>query len=83
MAGYEGDAHELVNQRAVPIAKKTNRQLISVIKDIASEEPLVQCALDTMPDDIPHLLWHPEKYIGDAEEKAFEVVALAEAFLSR
>lgn len=83
MAGYEGDAHELVNRRAVPVAQKNNCSLMAVIETMANDDPEIYKALGNIPAELINLLTTPEAYIGDAKEKALEVAMAAENYLSR
>jgi adenylosuccinate lyase len=81
MAGYEGDAHEVVNRRAVPIAQREGIPLIAAIEQIAIDDLDVRQALASIPPEIIQLLHSPEQYVGGAKEKTLEVVATAEAYL--
>ncbi len=81
MAGYEGDAHELVNRKLVPIAKSSGRPLIEVLTEYAESDGAVAQALECIPNDVIELLRHPERYTGDAEERALAVASRAEQYL--
>ena len=83
MAGYEKDAHELVNRQAMPIAQEQGISLLRAVEVIAKTEPDVQAALDGIPAAQRSLLESPEAYIGEAPQKAAEVVALARQYLER
>ncbi len=82
MAGYEGDAHEVVNRRAVPLAQRQSVSLISAVEEIAINDADVRQALGNIPPEIMGLLYSPELYIGDAKEKALAIAASAEAYVS-
>lgn len=82
MAGYDGDAHELINRRVVPLAAASKRHLIDALEAVADEDPDVRNALDQIPHDICELLRHPERYTGNAAGKAFEIATMAEAYLA-
>lgn len=81
MAGYEGDAHEVVNHRAVPISQKEGISLIAAVEEIAVDDPDVREALENMPPEIVQLLHSPEQYVGDAKKKALTVVKAAKTYV--
>lgn len=81
MAGYEGDAHELVNRRGVQIAQEEHISLIEAIERIATHDDDVRRALESIPAKVFHLMHAPETYTGDAREKALEIVASAKSYL--
>ena len=73
LAGYKGDAHELVNHTLVPIAKQ-GVSLLNALKSEANKQGGdLQEAFEKIPLKIKKLLEHPENYTGDAEKKAFEI----------
>ena len=80
MAGYEGDAHELVNHLAMPRAAEANISLLE-----ATQWALLQEKADEVwskiPADTIRLLSKPESYTGAAAAKAREIAANAEAYL--
>ncbi|MBU1290140.1 hypothetical protein KKG85_02810 [Patescibacteria group bacterium] len=77
MAGYQRDAHELVNRVLVPEAKKTNSSLIEVLERLANKDEYLQEVLGKIPEEIQELFRHPENYIGKAKEKAREIALSA------
>ena len=79
MAGYQGDAHDLVNQRLVPEAKRTGLSLIVVLEQLTDKD--AHEALGKIPKEIQELLRHPENYTGKAEEKAKEILYSARNWL--
>lgn len=81
MAGFEGDAHELVNRVAIPIALRDKMPLIKVIERLAETSEKVSAALNNIPNGIIALLHHPEQYIGNAREKALEIAEIAEQYI--
>jgi adenylosuccinate lyase len=83
MAGYEGDAHELVNRKAVPQSQITGRPLADIIDEMSAIDEALDKALQNIPPDFRHLLHTPEAYLGDAEQKALEVVAEVDNYLTR
>lgn len=86
MAGYDGDAHHLVNHEAIPYAKQHEVPLLFAIRMIlelnlpthAKEiwERIPPEALVTLTDD-------PLEYRGVAAERALTVAAAAEEYLSK
>ncbi len=74
VAGYESDAHRLVNHTLVPLATLSGRSLIEELEDLADYDDAVKEAFGNIPEDTKALLYHPENYIGLASEKAYEVV---------
>lgn len=82
MAGYRGDAHELVNQKMTPIAKSEGKLLVEVLAELAESDMTIRDAYETIPDEIFQMLHQPENYIGLACEKALEVADEADRFVS-
>jgi adenylosuccinate lyase len=80
MAGYNGDAHELVNRQAMPRSQKYGMPLINSIIDLAQSDSELATALANIPQDVLALLKCPESYTGDASEKAFEIADMAEVY---
>ncbi len=83
MAGYENDAHELVNSKLVPIAKKEKISLIEVLEREAEDDIILQAVIKNIPSELHELLKSPNKYIGDAKEKALEIVEYANNILNK
>ncbi|MBI2056496.1 MAG: hypothetical protein HYT37_03915 [Candidatus Sungbacteria bacterium] len=83
MAGYEHDAHELVNRLGVPLAKKAHIPLIVAIGKIAEENTEVKTALGNIPSEIYALFRNPSHYTGNAREKALEIAAIAETYITK
>ena len=81
MAGYEGDAHELVNHVAMPHSRKGGVSLLE-----ATQWALKQEQADQMWSKIPaetiSMLGKPETYTGAAAAKAREVAGRAETYLN-
>jgi adenylosuccinate lyase len=82
MAGYPGDAHEVVNRRAISIAQTERISLMAAVEELAVADDDIRHALDAMPPEIVHLLHSPKQYVGDAQKKALAVVAAAESYIS-
>jgi len=80
MAGYAGDAHELVNHKLVPAAKQKGVSLIETLRQFVEsgeDEDLVK-AFDRIPAEIKYLLGNPQDYTGSALTKAHEILDLAQ-----
>lgn len=69
MAGFEGDAHELVNRQLVKQAQETGQPLINLLLALQDSSDL-NCAISRIPKDVLTALHHPEAYIGSATNKA-------------
>ena len=92
MYGYAGDAHDLVNHRAVPLigtevrmpsGMKTVQSLYEAMEYLAAEndEHDLERVWWGIPQEVRSLLQHPERYTGDAVGKAGEIVLAASAYL--
>jgi len=77
MAGYPGDAHELVNRELVPEARRTNLSLIQILRRSADNDPSLKEVLSKIPSAIQELLQEPRNYTGKAAEKAREIASSA------
>lgn len=83
MAGYKGDAHELVNRQLVPEAKKSNKALVDVLEKLMKKDENLNSVAGNIPREIWELLKQPKNYIGDAKEKALEIANYAKATLNK
>ncbi len=79
MAGYEGDAHELVTRKIVPRCKKKAQNLIDIANEFAKQDDGLAKAIDRIPVETLALLGKPEQYTGKAAEKALQIADLADA----
>jgi len=77
MAGYENDAHNLVNHQLVTRATAEKRMLIEICKELAMHNDELAEALRNMPKEVMELLHNPENYTGFAAEKAEEIAEMA------
>ena len=77
MAGYNKDAHELVNRQLVPLAKEKNISLIEALEELCIKDTDLSMIKDNIPTKVLNLLHHPEQYTGDAEQKALEIASYA------
>ncbi|MDO9399064.1 MAG: lyase family protein [bacterium] len=73
MAGYDGDAHELVNRELMSIAQEKNISLIEALELKSKNDKVLENCINSIPVEIKNLLNHPENYIGDAKEKSLEI----------
>jgi adenylosuccinate lyase len=78
MAGYEGDAHELVNHTLMPQAQSSGKMLIEVAEEQAAEDQALSQALDGIPEDVKRLLHNPKDYVGKSEEQARKIAIWAD-----
>ncbi len=73
MAGYEKDAHHLVNHRLLNHAKKNKVSLYqSLLAHLDDDEELKE-VVALIPLETKRLFQEPEKYTGLASEKALEI----------
>jgi len=82
MAGFQGDAHELVNRQVVPVATERGCLLIDVVEEIAETDEEVSEALGRIPAEVCELLHEPQQYVGDSSQKALEIAELAEQMVA-
>jgi adenylosuccinate lyase len=80
MAGYEGDAHELVNHIAMPHAGQRGVSLLEATQWALAQEKADQVWRKIPPETIS-MLGKPESYTGAAAAKAREIADSAEAYL--
>lgn len=81
MAGYSGDAHELVNHTLVPQAG--SQGLLDVAQTLASQKGYesLRKALEAIPLDVQKSLQDSQTYTGHAQAKTLEVVKRAQRYL--
>jgi adenylosuccinate lyase len=77
MAGYRGDAHELVNHKLVPTATKNGSMLIEVLEEMSRGDQELAQVIGNIPSDLFGLLYDPDKYVGKAAAKTYEIVRMA------
>ncbi len=83
LAGYEGDAHEVLNRHAVPISAREKVPLLAAVEQLAQHDRALEEALQNIPDDMTRLFFHPSTYTGMAREKALEIADMAERELKK
>jgi adenylosuccinate lyase len=80
MAGYEGDAHELVNHIAMPRSSETGVSLLEATQWALQQQSADQVWRQIPPETIS-MLGKPETYTGAAAAKALEIAGSAETYL--
>ncbi|KKT86673.1 MAG: Fumarate lyase [Microgenomates group bacterium GW2011_GWA1_Microgenomates_45_10] len=80
MAGYNGDAHELVNHIAIPHSRQNGVSLLNATQWALQQESADQ-VWSNIPPETLFMLYRPESYTGAATAKAREVADSAEAYL--
>jgi adenylosuccinate lyase len=83
MAGYQGDAHELVSRQAVPLSLKMNQPLIMSLCELAGMDEELCHAFRQIPNEVIDLLRRPDLYIGNATEQAKQIALEAKAYIDR
>lgn len=73
MAGYQGDAHELVNRHLVPVSKEKGIKLIAAFEEMAFFSSSLRNVLARIPEEVKNLLWNEEEYIGDSKERSLAI----------
>ncbi len=85
MAGYQGDAHELINHHLVPTAERRGQLLVDVLEEYlkGSSDEELHTAFNNIPQEVKELLRQPQNYLGEAPKKALEIAAWAEERVAR
>ena len=87
MAGYDGDAHELVNRVALPYARQNGVSLLEATQWALRQRPeaagdsATNQVWERVPPETIQMLSKPETYTGAATAKAREVAEMAETYL--
>ena len=81
MAGFQGDAHDVVNKILVPMAKREGISLAQALEKEMGKNTDLKEAVDNIPKEVFDLFSRPENYIGNSEKKAMEVVDLAKTLV--
>ncbi|PJC01373.1 MAG: hypothetical protein CO073_03695 [Candidatus Komeilibacteria bacterium CG_4_9_14_0_8_um_filter_36_9] len=77
MAGYQQDAHHVVNHVLVPYAKEHNVSLVDALISCSVDNYDLAEAMKNIPSEVLELLQHPESYYGVAPAKTREIVLAA------
>lgn len=80
MAGYQGDAHELVNHKAIQLVKD-DVNLVDAIELLAQSDTALSRAFQNVPQTTKNVLKSPKSYTGKASKKALQVVKDARKYL--
>ena len=81
MHGYPGDAHEVINHKAMPLVSG-GVTLVQAVESLAKEDLELQAAWDKIPRDLHRLFCEPHNYVGRARQKVREVCDRAEEYLA-
>ncbi len=81
MYGYQGDAHEIINHKAMPLVT-AGRTLVQAVELLAGQDVELERAWQNIPPELHVLFQHPESYIGRACEKVDKICERADAYLS-
>jgi adenylosuccinate lyase len=80
MAGYDGDAHELMNHVAMPHSRQEGVSLLEATQWALRQQSADQVWRKIPPETIS-MLGQPETYTGAAAAKAREIARSAETYL--
>ncbi len=81
MAGFTGDAHELINRQLVPEAQKTGKPLVILLLERHDSSALEE-AVARIPESLLSAMMQPKTYTGLAQKRALAVAKTAENFIS-
>lgn len=81
MAGFTGDAHHVVNHRAMPLVGAQCPSLVAAVARLAEEDVHIGAAWNAIPDETRSLFANPNRYIGLAKEKTRFICDGADAYL--
>ncbi len=73
MAGYEKDAHHLVNHRLMNYAKKNGVNLYQALIELDGEDVELKEVIARIPEEVKNLFQRSAEYSGRASEKAIEI----------
>ncbi|MDO8518393.1 MAG: lyase family protein [bacterium] len=83
MYGYEGDAHAVINHKALPLVGHGMPTLFAAVKQVAWHDDELSAALDRIPSDVIKLLQDPVNYVGRAKNKVWQICERAEDYLTQ
>lgn len=83
MYGYEDDAHEVINHKAMPKVGVDARTLYEAVEQVVRLEPELEVAWGQIPKDVLKCLQDPAQYVGRATEKVWQICDIAEDYLKR
>ncbi|OHA18512.1 MAG: hypothetical protein A2836_00865 [Candidatus Taylorbacteria bacterium RIFCSPHIGHO2_01_FULL_45_63] len=84
MAGYQGDAHKLINEEVMPVfLEQRGASLFQIVRNQLALQGQ-QSIWNAIPSEVLELFSRgPQAYVGNAEAKALQIADLAEAYLSK
>ncbi|MCD4694401.1 hypothetical protein K8R62_03530 [bacterium] len=82
MAGYDEDAHELVNHKIIPKVKETGKSMVEILNELTQDDKKLNDIIKNIPDEVLGLLERSENYIGDAKNKAKEIVEYSKSIIN-
>ena len=82
-AGYEGDAHDVVNHQAISLMDTDHVSLVEAVNMLTLHDQELLRAFESIGHETLVLLDNPEKYVGAATSKCREIVALARLFVTK
>lgn len=81
-SGYEGDAHELINHKAMPLVQQGKASsLMEAILSLRDRDEALEYAIRQIPSKLFSDLGDPKNYFGSAPEEARAIAALATKYL--
>lgn len=81
MYGYEGDAHEVINHRAMKMVGREATGLVHAVSQLAQEDSAVGVAWRQIPSEVMELFQDPSGYVGRATSKTLRICSRTDAFL--
>lgn len=81
MHGYPGDAHAVINHKAMPLVNNS-RTLVEAVELLTEHDPDLREAWRNIPQDLHVLFLHPENYTGRAAEITEKICACADIYLN-
>ena len=85
IAGFDGDAHALINDEIAPLARESGRSLLEELVEFAqgADNEDLLAVVEQVPAEIQELFRSPEKYAGLAREKALEIADSSRALVAK
>lgn len=73
MYGYDGDAHEVINHKALPRVGVNATTLYEAVEQVTHLDPDLEFAWNRIPKDVLRFLRDPANYVGLASEKVWQI----------
>lgn len=80
--GYEGDAHKLISDIAMPLVGAKAPTLWGALHHLAESDRVLYDALEAIPKEMHILFGNPAMYTGAAADQARKIVHHARSYLS-